>query len=224
MKKVIVVGCGAYGTRMEPGGGEVAGGRIWKPYYSWGIYFDNAPMDVLVYGNIVARNTLGGIMISHYCKNVTIQNNIFVDSDKSQAYLLFAGQMSNIRFKSNIFSYSNPDADYMRLNLGANVDLAQVITEHDYNLYDPPAGKALTFDGMPGEAVQRAGMATRDEQDTTEATWQALGFDAHSLKADPKFVDRANDNYDLQPDSPALKLGFKPIDTSRIGLCSDPPG
>jgi len=75
-----------------------------SPLNSWAIYFDNAPMDVLVYGNICARNTLGGIMISHYGKNVTIENNIFVDSGKSQAYLLFAGQMSNVRFKRNIFS------------------------------------------------------------------------------------------------------------------------
>jgi hypothetical protein len=217
-----VLGCGAYGRKMEPGGDTKAGGRIWAPYYSWAIYFDNAPMDVLVYGNICARNTLGGIMISHYCKNVTIENNIFIDSDKSQAYLLFAGQMSNVRFRNNIFSYSKPDADYMRLNLAANIDLAAVITEHDHNLYDLPTGIALTFDGLPGEAVQRSGMATQHDVDTTMESWKALGFDAHSIIADPKFVDRANDNYNLQPDSPALKLGFKPIDTSRIGLCADP--
>ena len=62
------VGCGAYGKRQEQGGGGLYGDRIWVPYYSWGIYFDNAPMDVLVEGNICARNTLGGIMISHYGK------------------------------------------------------------------------------------------------------------------------------------------------------------
>ena len=216
------VGCGAYEAKMEPGGGLEAGGRIWKPYYSWAIYFDNAPMDVLVYGNICARNTLGGIMISHYGKNVTIENNVFVDSDKSQAYLLFAGQMSNIRFKRNIFSYSDPDADYMRLNLGQNIDLATVITEHDHNLYWPPTGKQPTFSGLPGEAAGRTGMATQDHEDTTMEDWKAMGFDANSVIADPKFVDPANDNYDLQPDSPALKLGFVPIDASRIGLLPRP--
>ena len=65
-------------------------------------------------------------------------------------------------------------------------------------------------------------METQAQQDTTMASWQALSFDAHSIIVDPKFVDPANDNYNLQPDSPALKLGFKPIDTSRIGLLSRP--
>lgn len=36
--------------------------------------------------------------------------------------------------------------------------------------------------------------------------------------ADPLFVDPAKGNFDPKPGSPALKLGFKPIDMSRIGL------
>ncbi len=35
---------------------------------------------------------------------------------------------------------------------------------------------------------------------------------------DPDFVDAAHGNYTLRPDSPALKLGFKPIPTREIGL------
>jgi hypothetical protein len=49
------------------------------------------------------------------------------------------------------------------------------------------------------------------------------GFDQHSIIADPRFVDPANHNYHLQPDSPALALGFKDIDTSNIGLTKDFP-
>ena len=55
------------------------------------------------------------------------------------------------------------------------------------------------------------------------ADWQAKGVDQHSLVADPKFVDPANYDFRLQPDSPALKLGFQPIDTSAIGLKPDFP-
>ena len=213
-----VVGCGAYEKKMESGGGKAAGGRIWTPYYSWAVYFDNGPIDVLVYGNITARNTIGGIMVSHYAQNVTIENNIFIDSDKSQVYLLLHGDTTNVRFKNNIFSYSNPDADYMRVNMGPQIDAAKVLVEHDYNLYSPPPGKPPTFSGLPGEATVRTGTETKDQIDTSMDAWKAMGFDAHSVVADPKFVDPANDNYDLQPDSPALKLGFKPIDASRIGL------
>jgi hypothetical protein len=37
------------------------------------------------------------------------------------------------------------------------------------------------------------------------------------------FVDPANRNYHLKPESPALKLGFKDIDTREIGLKADYP-
>jgi hypothetical protein len=49
------------------------------------------------------------------------------------------------------------------------------------------------------------------------AAWQALGFDQHSLVADPLFVDPDHDDYRLKPDSPAFALGFHPIPVERIG-------
>jgi hypothetical protein len=58
--------------------------------------------------------------------------------------------------------------------------------------------------------------------EATLAEWQARGHDRHSLIADPKFVDAAHFDFRLQPDSPAFKLGFVPIDTGQIGLCGDP--
>ena len=44
------------------------------------------------------------------------------------------------------------------------------------------------------------------------------GFETHSLIADPLFVDARSDDYRLKPDSPALRLGFQPIDMDRIGI------
>ena len=211
-----VVGCGAYDTRAEPGGGDEAGGRIWRPYYSWGIYFDNGPMNVLVHDNICVGNTLGGICVLWYARNVTVENNIFADSSSSQAYVMADGEMYNVRIRRNIFTYRDSTADYMRLILGRGKDITDVIAEHDYNLYATPGGEPPTFSGLPGEAAMRIGSATECIQPNLE-DWQAMGYDAHSIIGDPMFVDAADGNYDLHPDSPALKLGFQPIDTSRIG-------
>jgi hypothetical protein len=48
--------------------------------------------------------------------------------------------------------------------------------------------------------------------------WQALGYDLHSAVADPKCRDLAKYDFTLAPDSPAIKLGFKPIDMSDVGI------
>lgn len=47
--------------------------------------------------------------------------------------------------------------------------------------------------------------------------WRRTGQDAHSIIADPMFVDPAAHDYRLKPGSPALALGFKPIPFDQIG-------
>jgi hypothetical protein len=53
-------------------------------------------------------------------------------------------------------------------------------------------------------------------------SWQACGLDTLSVVADPLFVNAAEDDYRLQPDSPAWGLGFKPIPIEKIGPYADP--
>lgn len=48
-------------------------------------------------------------------------------------------------------------------------------------------------------------------------SWQAEGWDRRSVIADPMFADWTNDDYRLKPESPAYKLGFKPIPLDKIG-------
>ncbi|HOA52986.1 MAG TPA: hypothetical protein PKI05_12090, partial [Thermogutta sp.] len=60
-----------------------------------------------------------------------------------------------------------------------------------------------------------------DDKPRTFQEWQQLGFDLHSLVADPKFVDPAKDDYRLQPDSPAFQLSFQPIPVEKIGPYAD---
>jgi hypothetical protein len=71
--------------------------------------------------------------------------------------------------------------------------------DFDHNLYRHEGGGEIRF-----------GKLSWDE-------WRARGMDAHSLIADPLFVDPAHDDFRLKPDSPALKLGFEPLDLSKVG-------
>ncbi len=75
----------------------------------------------------------------------------------------------------------------------------------DYNLY---------WHG--GKPVRFPGNLTLEE-------WQKQrGQDVHSIVADPKFVDPASEDYRLQPDSPAFKLGFQAFDPREAGRTSPP--
>lgn len=51
----------------------------------------------------------------------------------------------------------------------------------------------------------------------TWAEWQKRGKGAHSVYADPMFVDVEKNDFRLKPESPAWALGFRPIDMTRVG-------
>ncbi len=60
-------------------------------------------------------------------------------------------------------------------------------------------------------------------------TWAAIypkakplvKLEANLIDADPRFIDRDNEDFRLQDDSPAYKLGFQRIATEKIGLYED---
>ena len=97
----------------------------------------------------------------------------------------------------NVFYYTDPEA-----TLFSGRPFTPDVLRVDHNVYYCPGTK---------EPVIRAGGAD------TWQEWLAKGFDAHSLLADPKFADAEHDDYTLAADSPALALGFVPIDTSGVG-------
>ncbi|MDL5045804.1 right-handed parallel beta-helix repeat-containing protein [Oscillatoria amoena NRMC-F 0135] len=56
----------------------------------------------------------------------------------------------------------------------------------------------------------------------TLADWQKAGYDRHSILADPKLGNIAKGDFSLASTSPAKKIGFRPIDTSKIGPRTNP--
>jgi Right handed beta helix region len=53
--------------------------------------------------------------------------------------------------------------------------------------------------------------------------WQKLGFDQNSVFADPLFVDPGTYNFQVRPESPALKVGFKNFEMGKWGLTENFP-
>ncbi|NQT14937.1 MAG: right-handed parallel beta-helix repeat-containing protein, partial [Planctomycetes bacterium] len=167
-------------------------------FLSWGIYLDSFAGGYTVTHNLTYRSGHGGLMLQGG-KDNRIENNVFVDGKFNQMHISnHANNSTGLVFRRNIVSYTDPEAFLISAGrLGPEVIVA------DENLYFHAGGQDLLLRG--------GGMATF-------ADWQERGFDPNSLLADPRFVDPANDDYTLHPDSPAFKLGFEPIDTSRVGL------
>ncbi len=176
-----------------------------KPIFnSWGIYLDSYAGGYEVSHNVIWGTTHGGLMIQGGKDNY-VHNNIFANSTKQQIQLNnFRENSTGNRFVRNIVYYTEPEAQLMV----AYRNSRQVI-ECDQNLYWHVGGGPLTF------RLSGGGDSYVD--------WQTLGQDEHSVVADPRFVDPTKNDYRLHPDSPAPKLGFQPIDTSKVGLTHESP-
>ncbi len=185
-----------------------SGERIHRPHMTWGIYFDNSPRRAQVYGNLCIDNTWGGVFLGGgYAEpqDCIVENNIFVNSSIYQFDAVIGEHASGNRFRRNIISYTKPEAALMRAGRAWKDGTAshQGWQEFDSNLYFQSQGAALRIADLPGEALE---------------DWRKLGFDQHSLVADPLFVDPAQGDYSLKPDSPAWKLGFQPIPFAKMGI------
>ncbi len=72
------------------------------------------------------------------------------------------------------------------------------------HLFRRPAGRDAGID-----AIRRPEISPQ---------WRLRGHDQHSLIADPLFVAPEQDDFRLRTNSPALNLGFRPIDLTRVGI------
>lgn len=221
------------------------GGKWITPNFAWGIYLDDDHSGARVYGNIVARTTLGGVHV-HAGRDNHVENNVIVDCAKQQfvmsghdpkyhawliarhkeAFLKFqknpayakypevpalnpddAWRMVGNRFVRNIIWYRSPDARLYQRNADA------------FDTENPSDLNVVWHFGQPIKIYQTGPKDVPKEQSWED--WQRRGFDAHSIVADPLFVNPEKDDYRLRPESPSLKLGFRPIPVERIGPYQD---
>ena len=171
-------------------------GEILRPYYSWGVYLDDYSSGTVVAGNIVARTFRGGIHV-HLGRNNVIEDNIFVDGHDQQVEFNGRADMTDNVFRRNIVACRT--GRLIRVSRWTE----KVFAECDRNCYGP----------MPVSLAEAADATPRGPW----AQWRSAGWDRHSVLADPRFRRPAKDDYRLLADSPALKLGHRPTDVSKIG-------
>lgn len=218
-------------------------GDTWKsPHFAWGIYLDDDHSGAHVYGNIVARTTLGGAHI-HAGRDNLIENNIFIEGARQQMQYSGHDPKSEVvathleQFKKAMAkpAYRAKYPELAAADPSTLWQMAGNVFRRNIVYYKNPAAKLFQYsrndvpetntsndnliwhDGLPLD-VGLPGVPR--EQQWQE--WQRRGFDARSVVADPLFVDAARDDYRLRPDSPAFKLGFEPIPVEKIGPYASP--
>ncbi|MEW4491032.1 right-handed parallel beta-helix repeat-containing protein [Thalassoglobus sp. JC818] len=169
---------------------------------------DGGQMDTTIAENLIYKCTSQGIILK---LNNRCENNIVADiiAPPRGYYLsLREGPMNEAVVKRNIFYSTGRDTTFIN-------EL-------------PPSNRRQSEDRR-GRALARSKDADTDHNiyfcvGNPELGNQMLekqqrdGIDTHSLAVDPLFVDPPNGDFRLRPNSPALKLGFTPIDWSKAGL------
>ncbi len=181
---------------LGPSEGSVVSNNIFHDIYShsyggWGLYTDEGSTGITIESNLV-YNTKTGSFHQHYGKDNIVRNNILVCSQDPQVAATRVEDHLSFTFEHNIVYWKTGQL------FGGPWDKIQA--KVDYNCYFNAAGDEFQFAGMDLEA------------------WRKLGHDEHSIIADPMFVDPKNNDYRLLPNSPALKIGFRPFDFSQAGV------
>ena len=166
-----------------------------------GIYIDGGSSGLLCEDNICHDCGSGGIRIQHGTSCITVLNNI-------SAFCGFGLGIDSER--TNIFQYNIVYLDGKATPFRYVPEWQSYNKIIDYNVYWHADGEPIKFLDFTWEQWR--------EKEGIKDIWYTPRMDAHSRVADPKFVDAEKRDFRLQPDSPALALGFRPIDVSGVGL------
>jgi len=164
-------------------------------YGGWGLYTDEGSTDIVLENNVVYRCKSAGFH-QHYGRENIIRNNIFAFGTEHQ--LMRSREEEHLSFvlTNNIVYFDSGTL------LGSTWKNDHYVM--DNNVY----WKAGT-----GASPAELGLAGATLQE-----WRGRGHDLHSTIADPLFLAPKKFDFRLQRNSPALKLGFKPIDLSEVGV------
>ncbi len=162
-----------------------------------GIVLDNSATGIVVEHNVVHHVACDGLLFNFNDLGNIVQNNIVAMAGNSLVNR--SGDEGKLDqtgvFYRNLFYRDGDKCRMFVPKKWANYDIVL-----DYNLYYDASGKPPKFLGFDFQQ------------------WQGKGLDGHSIVADPLFVDPRNGDFRLKPQSPAFKLGFRPIDLSRVGI------
>ena len=180
---------------------------IWpyaNPPFGWGIYLDATCGNYLVENNLVFNTQSGGLMFNNGGHEHVIRNNVFATSATHALWPYSEKRPSTFRRNVVYLTQGELLIPHGERSLKERLAASEPLGDWDENLYWHTGGAdRLHFCGR------------------SFADWQSLGLDRRSLVADPQFTNAQERDFRLKPESPALKLGFQPLDLGGVGLYGD---
>ena len=182
---------------------------IWAGKYGgWALYTDQGTRNLLIENNLAYR-CRHACFDQHFGKDNIVRNNIFAFADTSVVMLAKMEPHTGFILTNNILL-----SDGTPIYAGGyayDVNAPGAFTA-DKNLVWSTTGKVL---GAQNRFPSR--LYEPDEPVLTWKEWQALGYDQHSIVADPGFKDPDNGDFSLPDDSPARLIDFKPFPLDEAG-------
>ncbi len=205
---------------LGPSEGTRVRGNVFHDIYAysyggWGLYTDEGSTGILFENNLV-YDTKTGSFHQHYGKENIVRNNILVGSQEHQLQVTRAENHLSFTFENNIVYWTN----HSPALAGPWIAGRQLTRSNCYwNASDYP----VTFAGKSLADWQRTPVAPPAVTNGTSKVpeWAVAGRERGSLIADPLFENAAQHDFRLKPNSPALRLGFKPFNYSLAGVYGD---
>jgi hypothetical protein len=147
--------------------------------------------------NLLVRGSLAGVHVSGRAH--VIENNLLVGGGRAHIDL---GSAAELTVRRNVVLNLGEDTAWL-----AGDRLLERVQHVDWNM----------LWGYPDDPILRSG-----DRSPTWNEWQQHGFDRRSVLADPLFRAPQLDEYELLPESLALKLGFVPLAPEKAGCFADP--
>lgn len=183
------------------------------------IYTLSASYGTVVSNNVISKVGGNGIYMDEGSEGVLIENNLVTDIEEAGAFMHFG---TGCTFRNNIFAFNRKHglawaSKREAMSVPSSINFLGNIF---YTEEAPLIGeRTLGVDGVRAHNVwwNPKGTGAKDFDGRSAADYLSNGHAYGDIVADPLFFDARGRDFRLRPESPALKLGFKPFDFTAAG-------